>query len=308
MLELTYTSSRTFTIYSGFTPFHLAYLRSWDAMVLFGYQKLDKLFRDGSQANLGVANTYLSMGNRVGGRHFWFSGSDFLAADEITGQYHYSEILNPTWKPNAGACRNGDYLDEVAGLFLHSQTSGKIEVFGLADGVKLGEILDPGGPYYDNLAYAGQGKVMAFHHGTGKLALVDYLNRTVVFKSKVNPCWRSAYDCLHNLVITIQSDRKVRVYALVPLPATLSAPAFMPTAPHQHRLLGSMVQTRLTGDQGEACGGWWVHWSLKGLPAKGYLLKDKSKTDANGYAENFYFGPAAVGEVGSETIQVRVVV
>jgi hypothetical protein len=51
-----------------------------------------------------------------------------------------------------------------------------------------------------------------------------------------------------------------------------------------------------------------VHWSLKGLPARGYLLKDKSKTDADGYAENFYFGPAAVGEVGSETIQVRVAV
>jgi hypothetical protein len=308
MLELIYTSSRTFNIYSGFTPFHLAYMRSWDAMVLFGYQKLDKLFRDGSQANLGVANTYLSMGNRVGGRHFWLSGSDFLAANEITGQYHYSEILNPTWKPAAGACRGGDYLDDVAGLFLHSQTSGKIEVFGLADGVKLGEILDPGGPYYDNLAYAGQGKVMSFHHNTGKLALVDYLNRTVVFKSKVSPCWRSAYDCLHNLVITIQPDRKVRVYALVPVPATLTAPAFVPAAPHQHRLLGSKVQTRLIGDQGEPCGGWWVHWSLKGLPARGYLLKDKSKTDADGYAQNFYFGPAAVGEVGNETIQVRVVV
>lgn len=305
MLELLYTSTKTVTLLS---TFHLVYLRSWDALLLFSSGKLYKVFRDGTQINLGaaIAGTSISMGNRVEGRHIWGTlppdPTVICAADEITGQPHYIDVLNPTWNPGANF-RAGDYLDEAAGLLLHSKSAGVIEIFRLADGVKLGEIADLGGPYYDNLAYAGQGKIAAFHHATGQLALVDYINRTVVFRSTVAPCVRSAYDCRHDLAITIQSDQKVRVYLMAALPAQLSVPAFNPVPAQVNRLAGYAVRTRLTGDMGEPCAGYLVNWGLA-APAKGFLEKAGSLTDADGYAENFYFGQS----LGEETIQVGVTI
>lgn len=51
---------------------------------------------------------------------------------------------------------------------------------------------------------------------------------------------------------------------------------------------------------------YWIHWELLGTPPKGSLLKNKSKTDSQGQAENFYFGPA--DSLGEETIKVGVIV
>ncbi len=304
MLELLYTSTKT--IAPEPEPSHLCYLSSWDAMLLYSYNKLDKLFRDGTQVSLGVttASSYITMGNRAGGRHFYCSWNlaVIYAADEITGQPHYADILNPAWKPNFIYTSAGGYVDDSAGILLRSASAGKIEIFRLSDGTKLGEILDPGGPLYDNLAYAGDGKVAAFHHASGKLALMDYVNRTVLFKSKVAPCLCSAYDCLHNLAITVQSDKKVRVYSMIPIPALLSAPTFNPVPAQVNRLAGHPLRTRLTGDTNEPCSGYRIDWSLAS-PAKGYLDKTSSQTDADGYAENFYFGKS----LGAETVQVEVV-
>jgi hypothetical protein len=115
----------------------------------------------------------------------------------------------------------------------------------------------------------------------------------------------AAYDCLHRLIVTVETDLKVRLFTLDPVPATLSSPVFVPAEAHHHRLTGGRVQTRLTGGDGEPCGNYWIHWNLLGSP-KGELLKDKSKTDGNGYAENYYYGPPPSGTIGEETILVSV--
>ena len=144
---------------------------------------------------------------------------------------------------------------------------------------------------------------MAFRHDTGDVALVDYQGKKVLWKSKVRPCRWSAYDCLHDLIITVESDKLVRIYLLNPVPATLTAPTFTPAA---QRFQGCVVKTRLRGAHGEVCPGYWVRWEITGSPPKGARFKLASKTDENGYAENFYYGPAQGEEIGAETLKVSV--
>ncbi|MDD2900826.1 MAG: hypothetical protein PHU44_00155 [Syntrophales bacterium] len=309
MLEQIYTSTKVVNFVSGVQPGGFCYLASWDAFFLLNFTRVDKVFRDGTQVNIGNPVSYWSLGNRQGGRHFWFpyttSPLDCYAADEITGQPSLAEVLNPAWKIPFGTWRAGDYLDEVAGLFLHNAYNGLIKIFRLADGVQTGQIQVPSGPSNDSLAYVSPGKAMAFHKASGKVALLDYLIPALVWESKVAPFTAVAFDCRHNLVAALGADGKLRIYLLTPVPASLSSPAFSP-AGDPYRLGGKKVTTQLTGDMGEPCPDYWVHWQLLGTPPQGSLWKDKSKTDVQGVAENFYFGPADT--TGEETIKVRVIV
>jgi len=110
--------------------------------------------------------------------------------------------------------------------------------------------------------------------------------KKVLWKSKIRPCRWSAYDCLHDLVITVESDKLVRIYLLNPVPVTLTAPP----SPRGPEVPGCVVKTRLkerTGKLARATG------YAGRLPesSQGALFKMASKTDENGYAENFYYGP-----------------
>ena len=309
MLEQIYTSTKVLSFESGFQPGGLCYLASWDAFFLLNYTRVDKVFRDGTQVNIGKPISGWSMGNRLGGRHFWFpyttSPIDCYAVDEITGQYCPEEILNPAWKIPFGTWRAGDYIDEMAGLFLHNNYNGLIEIFRLSDGFQIGQIQVPSGPSYDSIIYVSPGLAMALDKGSGKVALLDYRTLALVWQSKVAPFVAAAYDCRHNLVVTLGADRKLRIYLITPLPAILSSPAFSPSG-NPYRLAGKKVTTLLTGDMGEPCPDYWIHWELLGIPPKGSLWKNKSKTDSLGQAETYYFGPADI--IGEETIRVRVIV
>jgi hypothetical protein len=225
------------------------------------------------------------------------------AADEISGNYHYDDVLSGAWSPPTEAFRPGGYVDDRRGLILYAYVNRRLHFIDLVTGAETTYMTLPGtGTMYDHLAWAGEGLVMAIDFETGRVAMVDYVNRRVLWSSVIRPCIMAAYDCLHRLIIAVEADLKVRVYTLDPVPAVLTNPAFIP-ATDQHRLMGSPVQTRLTGDDGEPCPDYWIHWSLLGTP-KGELLKDKSQTDADGYAENYYFGPPEAGEIGEETILV----
>ena len=70
----------------------------------------------------------------------------------------------------------------------------------------------------------------------------------------------------------------------------------------------NLVKARLTGQDGEPCPGWWVHWELEdaGDGMIGSMDKSVSLTDAAGWAECLYFGPAD-NQPGSCRIQARVV-
>lgn len=311
MLESLYTSTKELT-FSG-TPAFMGYVTSWDAMVLFNGASLDKIFRDGTQANLGQTPLTWGIGGRQGGRHFWMPYStdpiDCYGADDITGQPHFDDVLNPTWPIPFGTWRVGDCLDDRLGYFLHNAGGGGlINIYRLADGYLLGSVTMAGVGLFDFLAPAGDGVALACDKESGVVALLDYVNQAWIWQSSVPVFLCAAYDSRHDLVITLQSDKKIRIFLALPYAATLADPIFVPTITEAHRLHGYKVRTRLTGAGGEPCPGYWIEWSLLGDPAKGYLEKAVSKTDQDGYAWNFYFGPAAVGDTGQETIKVKVTI
>ena len=230
-------------------------------------------------------------------------------ADEITGQPLYNEILNPAWLIPLGLYRTGDYVDDRAGLFFHNAPAGAIQIYRLADGQLLQTFNLPGvSGYGDFLAPAGGARLLAAQKSTGKVALLDYQQGAVLWQSRVRPFCGATYDLRHDLIITLETDGKIRLYLLTPVPAVLSAPAWTPAVTEVHRLHGYPVQVRLTGDAGEPCPGYWIEWSLAGSPAKGSLLRPRTRTDAEGYAANYYFGPAGAGDTGLETIQAQVII
>jgi hypothetical protein len=315
MLELLYTSTKALDFFNpyGFVPGFMGFIESWDAMLLLNYQRLDKVFRDGTQVYLGSPSWNWSLGSRQGGRAIWFPYStnpvSVYAADEITGQPRPEEILNPSWPIPFMSWKSGDCLDDLLGLFIHSQfgMNGPIKIFRLQDGYLLGQ-MPVTGASYDFLAPAGPGRVLACLKSSGQVALLDYVHQTWLWQGRVRPFLCACYDLHHNLVITLEGDKKIRVYLTTAAPATLAAPSFNPAVAQAHRLHGYKVKARLTGDGGEACPGYWIAWTLTGQPPKGYLDQPYSQTDQEGYAENYYFGPAAAGDIGSETIQVKAVI
>jgi hypothetical protein len=298
MLELIYTSNKAVAIEDAdLNSAQIYYLRAWDAMIFhIPVKGVYKLFRDGSQVLIIPWPDYINLTGRVNGRHCWLysyglSDKSFWPADEISGNYHPQNKLNEAWvTPVADAIHSGNYLDDIRHIAVWF-TLDTLHFVNLSTGAEIGTLnlgIDP--DTIKQIAWAGEGKIVVTSNDSGRVFLIDYLSRTIVLQSKVAPCKAAAYDCIHNLVITLGSDKLIRLYTLDVVPAILSSPVFVP-AGDQHLYVGSKVRTRLTGDIGEPCKDYWIHWSLLGALPKGSLLRDRSRTDADGYAENYYFGP-----------------
>jgi len=305
MLEQIYTSEKAIDPH-GATPAFMAYLAAWDALVLYSGSYLDKIFRDGSQANLGAPLNGAGKVNRIGGRYaltYPYSGYSY-GTDEITGQIQPGNSLHPDWEPSGGLSVGARYLDDLQRLMVIATGYGEASCYDCDTGALLGSIT-LAAAYYHNIAYLAAGQVVLISHDTGKVAGIDYRSRTVRWQSTVPPCVLSAVDCRHQLLITLQSDNNIRVFILAAVPAVLANPAFVSAETHAHQYVGQVVRTRLLGGAGEPCPDWVIHWSLA-PEALGALLHEKSRTDADGYADNFYFGPAVAA--GSETILASVTV
>lgn len=279
---------------------YLCYVQLMDAFLLLNATKLKKIFRDGSEFNIGLPGSGV-MGSRVLGRPWWTYSASFLSlfsADEITGQPYWDILLNPNWPIPYDTCGIGDYLDDQRGLLLHGGYWA--DIYDLNTGTRLARISM--GWWVDGFSYAGQNQVLAYNKSGGHVALLDYVSQTILWQSTVSPFTLLAYDNLHDLIVTLQSDGLIRIYLLTAIPASLSAPVFDPAT--VHCLQGHQATVRLTGDQGEPCGGYTVDWSLAG--AKGWLEHSQSQTDNEGYASIFYFGPRSGS--GTETLQAQVTI
>lgn len=319
MLEQIYISTKAITPNPLGNPTQLIFLKSWGAMLLKNYTLLDKIFLDGTQANLGTVATSLTLLNRVKGRHAWAVQSSsppysftIYSADETTGQLETLNPLTSSWQPPNAGLGVGDFIDDEAGYLLRAFWGGgqtKMSKINLLTGAQIGDLLvlgTTGFPAYTNMAYAAPGKVMACEYGTGLLAIIDYLNWEILQQSSLGEAVHlMAYDCLHSLVVALDMDWQVRLYTLDVVPATLSAPEFYPAASEVTVKIGRQVRVQLTGAVGEACAGYWVNWELRS-PAQGYLEKATSQTDEDGYAWNYYYGPVAGS--GSEIFDVSVTV
>jgi len=319
MLEQIYASTKVITPNPLSNPTQLVFLKGWSALLLKNHTLLDKIFLDGTQANLGTAATSLMLLNRVKGRHAWAVQSGdapysytIYSADETTGQLETLNPLTSSWQPPNAGLGAGDFIDDENGFLLRAFWGGgqtKMSKINLLTGAQIGDLLILGAtgfPAYTNMAYAAPGKVMACEYGTGLLAIIDYLNWEILQESTLGEAVHlMAYDCLHSLVIAVDLSWQVRLYTLDVVPVTLSSPAFYPTAPKVTLKIGRKIRVRLTGAVGEVCSGYWVNWELRS-PAQGYLEKARSQTDSNGYAWNYYYGPVAGS--GSEIFDVSVTV
>ena len=108
-----------------------------------------------------------------------------------------------------------------------------------------------------------------------------------------------------------ESTGAVKIYADLVQPDALSNPELLDIASPLHPVQGTRLRTRLTSavtghptQTFEPVKGWLVDWNLLGL---GSIQRSQSKTDEDGYAENYYFGPlTGAGLPAQEELDVSV--
>jgi len=295
---------------------HLFYVPDWDSFLAVasgGLRELARTWRDGTKIRYGLrSGLYEPLGRVNGGLAWWGSWSYKVhPAFAVTALPDENEVLNPGWPityAHGPTSLTQTFIDDVARLYLHQPNSNRIDVYNLDTGQVAYQINHNTGAYFTVIAWADTGLVACMVKGSGAVRFIDYLyKRGVVEAGRVDPFLVGAYDCQHKNIVTIGADKKVRVYCLETLPAQLSSPQFEPS--QVKGLKGNLVKTRLAGQDGEPCRGWWVHWELLGsgsYPPMGYLDKVVSQTDEDGWAYNLYYGPDD-GATGQNKIKVSVI-
>ncbi len=291
---------------------HLCYVSTWDAFLSQSGGEWARVFRDGARVKFGKPSGSYAMLGRVKGFPAYWSQWTFKVhpAFEINGLPNPNEVLNPNW--NIGyslgpSSSSGKFIDDVNQVYLHQPSANRIDIHSLEDGRKVGEIVHNAGEYFAAIAWVQPGQVAGLCRTSGKVRIMDYLSSPrVLATGRLDPFKVAGYDSAFHLFFAIGTDYKARVYCREAWPAVLSAPVFDP--PTVRGLKGNLVKTRLTGQDGEPCPGWWVHWELAdaGGGLRGSLDNYVTKTDTAGWAKSRYFGPDD-NQPGSGKIKARVV-
>lgn len=160
------------------------------------------------------------------------------------------------------------------------------------------------------LTSAGSGAPsISLSRATGVLCLV-YLDGKVLYYDAINKvqvggtaniganngAW---YSPKFNVLVALVSN-KVKIFATVPRPATLSNPVEV-TSIVQGRV--SQVRVQLLGSNSEACPDEIIEWSI--TAGLGTLANAQSTTDESGFAYMNYRAP--VDSTGTATVQAEVV-
>lgn len=291
----------------------LIYLRHWDAFLALTNAHYAKVFRDGTTIFFGQRSGSYDPVCRVDSLLAWWNlwTEALCPAYQINGLPNPNEVLNPDWSIEcslAPTITRGTYIDERKRVYLHQPNSKRIDIYSLETGQKTGEIEHNTGEYFQSLAWVQDGQVAGFCKTSGKTRIMTYLgsDKKVIETGRIDPFRLVAYDSQHHLFFAIGNDYKARIYCREAWPANLSVPTFDPVT--VYGLKANLLKTRLTGQDGEPCRDWWVHWEIEGVegPVIGSLDKAVSKTDEDGWAENIYYGPDE-GLTGQNKIKVRVV-
>ena len=293
--------------------YYLCYVSTWDAFLAQSIWEWSRVFRDGTKVKFGATSGGYAMLGRVKGfPAYWNQWTGKVhPAFEINGLPNPNEVLNPNWDIGYSlgpSTQVGKFIDDVNQVYLHQPNANRIDLYNLENGAKVGEINHNAGEYFASLAWVQPGQVAGLCRASGKVRIMDYLSSPRVLESgRLEPFKVAAYDSAFHLFFAIGMDHKARVYCREAWPAALSAPVFEPAT--VYGLKANLVKTRLTGQDGEPCPDWWVHWELLGVSGNsplGYLDKLVSKTDKEGWAKNLYFGPDGV-LAGQSRIRARVV-
>jgi hypothetical protein len=235
--------------------------------------------------------------------------------DEIVGLPLLGEPLNGA--DLTGKVAKGSFIDYVKGfiytpgsrVFSGGMYCQEVKIYFLTTGALTGTIYVPFSATTDwtyplaRLHHADASNLLLSADGS-RIVLFDRLTGAVTFKGTITANRRGvAYDSIHNVIIALLNSGQVAVYALNNVGYALSTPSLSPS-PALYTL--SKVTTRLTSADGQGVAGKAILWWLTN--GKGSLEKPYSLTDVDGYAENWYYGPAGDFGLGPETVNVEVVV
>ena len=150
-----------------------------------------------------------------------------------------------------------------------------------------------------------QGQLFAYNRVNGRIAILNIelllsgLNAEVAKISDsaigngFDYAWYNPWNKQFHGII--ESTGTVVAYTDLVQPDALSAPELLDVASPLHPVQGSRLRTRLTSavighptQTFEPVKDWLVDWALVGI---GSVERSQSKTDKDGYAENYYFGP-----------------
>ena len=296
----------------------MIFVTPWDAFFCVNLWEWARVFRDGTKVVYGTPSGSYTPLPRVGGYTSFYNGSGYVyGAYEIDQLPNPNEVLNPDWVIPYGLAPSsivGAFIDDLNQRYVRPQNANVLGVYDLKTGALIGSVTHNAGEYFKTIAWVQEGQVAGICTNNGKVKIMDYLFGLKVIESgRIDPHRVAAYDSAFHVIVAIGTDHKTRVYCREAWPYVLSNPVFEPA--QVYGLKGNTVKVRLTGQEGEPCPGWWVHWALEGvspvygdphgppvLPGAdaplGYLDKYVSQTDRDGYAWNLYFGPDdnAVGQ------------
>ena len=315
MLDLIYTGNKVLS--PVFTVLSIQYIKSWDAFLAYGRTAIDsgyslyKLFRDGTLLNFGYGPKKGTPGNMPYGLHFWKATSAnwpglFRRGDEVTGLFIYQNTM-VTGLPDDSKhtqFESAHFLDYSKDRYVMISSNHVLRVYTFSSGELLYSL--PVSNFLTTayqscfIMWVGENKVVVLSGNSGKFIVLDYMNLTYDPINTVLPCRAAAYDSLNGLITTVGTDRKIRLFPLVAIPTGLAVPVFDPFASEITTQRGYKVKTRLLDASGNPCVNWVVRWDAPNL---GFLERQTSKTDAAGYAWNFYFAP--INSLGMETLTVR---
>jgi len=306
--EKTFESTKLATPKDSGAPWtQMIFVTPWDAFFCANLWEWARVFRDGTKVAYGVPSGGYTPLPRVGGFASFYSGNGRIyGAYEIDQLPNPNEVLNPDWAidySRAPSSLLGAFIDDRNQRYLHQPNPNSVRVYDLRSGAVLGTITHNDGEYFKTIAWVQHGQVAGICSG-GKVKIMDYLyGLNVVESGRIDPHRVAAYDSAFHILVSIGTDNKARIYCREAWPYALSNPVFEPA--QVYGLKGNTVKVRLTGQEGEPCPGWWIHWELAGVDGVplGYLDKYVSQTDNNGYAWNLYFGPDdnAVGQTKVKT-------
>jgi len=312
VLEKVFTSTKQVPAINPLQTAYLRFMKAWRAFYYSFYGdtgSLYKLFHDGTCIEMsdGERNTPMAT---VGGGVCFYIGKTYSGFPRAYKVYPADEfmavhIIADGVSVSSFTSNTGSMIDLENGKYYVPGTN-IVTIKQLSNGATLQNLSISGMTGNHTLHWVRNGEAVGLNYSTGNTIFFNYATGEKLLTTKIDPFFRSlgAYDCVNHVIVTVGSDRYVRVYVPVAVPHHFSGPTLNPSSPEQWG--HSHVTARLLGDQNEPCADYWVHWRL--LNGKGWLEDYVSKTDEDGYAYNYYFSPTLESQLGSEEIFVEVVV
>jgi hypothetical protein len=294
MLEKLSTGAKIITGSLGSAVRLLHWVDAWEAAY---YNATDnygarKIFRDGTTIAFTATITEQYVCALAGGgpvKRTTSSPYKIYALNPFTGLFALEELLSFTT-----VLTNRDFIDPDRNLILRraGALGNQINAYNLTGAVLWTQIVSQA---FDCIHWVRDRQVALLGFANGSVQIFDYVARETLMNSKIDPCLLSCYDHTRHTILAIQANGTTRGWHPTPVPAQFGAVTATP-APAQ--FTGSRLSVQLQGDVGEPCPNWWVKWRLEN--DKGSLEKPQSKTDAQGYAYNYWFGPETV--LGAEKV------